>query len=261
MPSSSRPKNGAQRAEFEKLTEEQRRHVTAILCGIRVRDVHEVPATREALDKEVNADQWEPPTDDAVASAIGKALKAPDHPDAAWIEAATAQAERIEWPDPASLPRPDDEPEEDDWKDGYAAVPYPVIDKLLHAMPGQMVRVYLALLRFESYEKGTMYPGQDRVAALAGMSSRQAREYIAALHAIGLVTYKRQPNMPNIYHHVPVTAENWKSMLAKLRKLGPRRKNTGWIARPSPRAERKRSFRSRAERKRRSTRTGSGASE
>jgi hypothetical protein len=114
-----------------------------------------------------------------------------------------------------------DEPD-DDWKDGYAAVQYPVIDKLLHAMHPGLLRVYLALIRFESYEKGTMFPGQERIAKLAGLADRQTRKYLHALRDVGLITIKRQgyfkgrENMPNLYQRVPVTRENWSQILAKL---------------------------------------------
>jgi DNA-binding transcriptional ArsR family regulator len=137
-----------------------------------------------------------------------------------------AQREPIEERAPKKKTKPrvaeSDDQSDDDWQEGFAAVPYPVIDKLLHAMHPGLLRTYIALLRFESYTDRTMYPGQDRLAELVGLSDRQVRKYLHALEDAGLITITRQgyfkghENMPNLYRHVPLTRDNWRDILSKL---------------------------------------------
>ena len=103
------------------------------------------------------------------------------------------------------------------WKwEGFASIPYPVIVLLLHALPEVALKVYVALLFFESYTKGTMYPGQDTLALLTGLSERSVWNGVEILREAGLITSQRQWNMSNLYARVEITPENWPAIHAKL---------------------------------------------
>jgi hypothetical protein len=103
------------------------------------------------------------------------------------------------------------------WKwDGFTQIPYPLVVKLLRALPDVALRVYVALRFFEGYQSGEMHPGQELLAVLTGNSERAVRKGIAILREAGLIESRRRWNNSNSYEAVEITPQNWPGIRAKL---------------------------------------------
>jgi hypothetical protein len=107
---------------------------------------------------------------------------------------------------------------------GFVSIPHLLIDRLLPAMPGAVLKVYCALLRFEGYRSGQMWPGQNRLAEMTGLGQRQVCTSIATLREVGLIKTRRRWGTSNMYERVPVTADNCDAILDALRKRRPSRR-------------------------------------
>jgi hypothetical protein len=239
-----------QRPAYETLTEHQRLGVLKHLFGENragrdLRGLHiwkdggyrRAPTTREALIA------WLPEKNANEIDAVIAAPPASEEDDdwdqedemaeAAWIESATAQAERIEWPHPASLPRPEPEQTEEAAEQpdktktraskisGFVQIPYLFIDRLMGAMPGAAFSVYCALLRFEGYHSGQMWPGQNRLAQLTGLSRRRVVDAIEMLRVAELIRSKRRWSpgggwTSNVYERMPIIDKDVKTIVKKL---------------------------------------------
>ena len=126
------------------------------------------------------------------------------------IDALEAQAEQIEWPDPATLPGPEkneeaaERPKKTETEHaprsarGYVELPYLVIDRVLPAMPDNVFKIYCALLRFEGYKSGQMWPGQDRLADMTGLGKVTVWRAMKVLREAGLLTRRRRFGTSNV---------------------------------------------------------------
>ena len=108
---------------------------------------------------------------------------------------------------------------------GYAALPYLVLDRLLLVMPDAAFKVYCALLRFEGYKSGQMWPGQDRLAEITGLGEKTVWRSVKLLREVGLVTSRRRFGTSNVYERITVTPANVEAIASKLKSRPVRKKS------------------------------------
>ena len=140
----------------------------------------------------------------------------------AWLERALAKHSEDQ-----STKEPTKTKEPAPTRGGYAALPYVVIERILPLLPEAALRTYCALLRHEGYKSKKAWPGQSRLATMAGLSALAVWRAVRTLDEAGLIKSQYRRGESNMYEMTVVTSTNVEKIVTRLEAKGARKKRKG----------------------------------